>query len=259
MTEIPNLPASIIPRFSYEVQLSWVLKNNSLVNEQAFDINAPLDNPLQFEEKDNGQPMHLFLHTIISCFMTTYLFFAKKMKFKILHFECNAVANMESMEDEKTINHVNLYPKIFIADESLREKAIRAVEKTRKYCLVSNAEDVRLDCHCKILTEKFPVVEMSESIIFNPSHSLGYAEEIGDKIGIDFKKIDLHEFRKGLDVEMEHGKVNPQTNVTDNNIELTAKIAWAHLLEIPDYYTRLIKMEKEAKDKLNKTANHPDH
>ena len=259
MTEIPKPPASINTRFSYEVQLSWVLKNNSIVNEQVHDANASMDNSFQFEETDHGQPKHLLLHTIISCFMTTYLFFAKKMNFKILHFECNAVANMESMEDEQTINHVHLYPKIFIADESLREKAAQAIEKTRKYCLVSNAENVKLDCHCKILTEKFPDVEMSESIIFNPSHSLGYAEEIGDKIGIDFNKIDLHEFRKGLDVEMEHGKVNPQTNVTDNNIELTAKIAWAHLLEIPDYYTRLIKMEKEAKDKLSKKANLSDH
>ncbi len=259
MPDIPKLPVSIHPRFSYEVQLSWILKNNSLTNDQELNTNAPLDNPLQFEEKDNGQPKHLFLHTIISCFMTTYLFFAKKMNFKVLHFECNAVANMVSMEDETQIYHVNLYPKIFIADESLREKALQAVEKTRKYCLVSNAEDVRLDCHCKILTEKFPVVEMRESIIFNPSHSIGYAEEIGHKIGINFNKIDLHEFRKGLDVEMEHGKVNPQTNVTDNNIELTAKIAWAHLLEIPDYYTRLFKMEKEAKDKLSKKANLSDH
>lgn len=249
MTETPKLPAFISPQYSYEVQLSWVLKNNGSVNEHAFNANAPFDNPLQFEGKKNGQPMHLFLHTIISCFMTTYLFFAKKMNFKILHFECNAVANMESMEDEKAINHVHLYPKIFIADEYLREKALKAIEKTRKYCLASNAEDVRLDCHCKILTEKkMPKVEMSESIFFNPSHTLGYAEEIGDKIGIDFNKIDLHEFRKGLDVEMEHGKVNPHTNVTDNNMELTAKIAWAHLLEIPDYYSRLIKMEKEAKE-----------
>ncbi len=250
MTELPTLPVSIHPRFSYEVQLSWVLKNNMFLDEEEFNANAPLDNPLNFEEKDNGQPKHLFLHTIISCFMTTYLFFAKKMNFKILHFECNAVANVVSMDNETSITHVHLYPKIFIADESLREKAVKAVEKTRKYCLVSNADDVKLECHCNILTEKSLVVETIESIVFRPSHSLGNAEEIGNKIGIDFKKINLREFRKGLDVEMEHGKINTQTNITDNNIILTAKIAWAHLLEIPDYYTRLNKMESEAKNKL---------
>lgn len=247
MLESPNLPAAKSPRYSYEVQLSWVLRNNNLANEKVLNTNAPLENPIQFEELDYQQPKHLFLHTIISCFMTTYLFFAKKMNFKILHFECTAMASMESMESGSPVNHVHLYPKIFIADESLRENATSAVEKTRKYCLVSNAEDVQLECHCKILTEDLPVIEMSDAILVKPSHTLGYAAEIGDKIGIDFKEIDLHEFRQGLDVEMEHGKINPHTNVTNNDIEQTAKIAWAHLLEIPDYYTRLIKMEKEAK------------
>lgn len=249
MSETPKLPAFISPQYSYEVQLSWVLKKIGSVNEHAFNTNAPFDNPLQFEAKNNGQPKHLVLHTIISCFMTTYLFFAKKMNFKILHFECNAVANMDAHEFEAPVHHVHLYPKIFISDESLRQKAEMAIEKTRKFCLAGNADDIILECHCKILIEKPPAVKIPEATKFKPSHSRAYAEEVGDKLGIDFKKISLYEFRIGLDVEMEHGKINRETNVTDNNILLTAKIAWAHLLEIPDYYTRLVKMEREAKFK----------
>ncbi len=68
---------------------------------------------------------------------------------------------------------------------------------------------------------------------------------IGERVGIDFTKIDLEQFRLGLAVEMEHGSHDPETNVTDNSVSLTAKIAWAHLKEIPDYYTRLSKMEAE--------------
>ena len=49
----------------------------------------------------------------------------------------------------------------------------------------------------------------------------------------------------GMDVELEHGKVGPRTNVTNDDPVLTGKIAWAHLNEIPDYYTRLYKMEAE--------------
>ena len=247
---MPLLPATTTTMqsgFSYEVQLSWVLKNNGPTEGQEFDLNTPFDNPLQFEAKNNGQPKHLVLHTIISCFMTTYLFFAKKMNFKILHFECNAVASMGADEFDTPIHHVHLYPKIFISDETLRQKAEMAIEKTRKYCLEGNTDNLILECHCKILAEKLPAVETKESLRFKPSHSRAYAEEVGDKLGIDFKKISLHEFRIGLDVEMEHGKINSETNVTDNNILLTAKIAWAHLMEIPDYYTRLIKMEREAK------------
>lgn len=74
------------------------------------------------------------------------------------------------------------------------------------------------------------------------------ALQIGKAIGIDFNKIDIEQFRKGLEVEMEHGKRFPQANVTGDDPILTGKIAYAHLLEFPDYYTRLAKLEKEAKD-----------
>lgn len=71
------------------------------------------------------------------------------------------------------------------------------------------------------------------------------ARVIGDKIGVDWNKYDLEQFRLGLSVEMEHGSQDPETNVTNGDELLTGKIAWAHLKEIPDYYTRLIKMENE--------------
>lgn len=73
------------------------------------------------------------------------------------------------------------------------------------------------------------------------------ALEIGKKIGIDFSKIDLEQFRMGLEVELEHGTRFPQANVTGDDPVLTGKIAYAHLLEFPDYYTRLAKLENEAK------------
>lgn len=72
------------------------------------------------------------------------------------------------------------------------------------------------------------------------------AKQIGEKIGIDFNKFDLEQFRMGLAVELEHGSHDPETNITGDDFNMTGKIAWAHLKEIPDYYTRLDKMEKEA-------------
>jgi hypothetical protein len=74
------------------------------------------------------------------------------------------------------------------------------------------------------------------------------AKRIGEAIGIDWSKFDVEQFRMGLDVELEHGISDLQTNVTHDNEIITAKIALAHLNEFPDYYTRLEKMEKEAKE-----------
>jgi len=73
------------------------------------------------------------------------------------------------------------------------------------------------------------------------------AKTIGEEIGVDFTKFDLEQFRRGLEVEMEHGSQwGDETNVTKNDPHFTGRIAWAHLKEIPDYYTRLDKMEAEA-------------
>ena len=72
------------------------------------------------------------------------------------------------------------------------------------------------------------------------------AKGIGEALGIDWSKFDVEQFRMGLDVELEHGKRDPATDVTHDDPMLTGKIALAHLNEFPDYYTRLAKMEKEA-------------
>ena len=83
--------------------------------------------------------------------------------------------------------------------------------------------------------------EMAKYDRFGP----GEAKRIGDIIGVSWKKYALEEFRMGLHVELEHGARDSQTNVTDDDIIMTGKIALAHLKEIPDYYTRLHQMEKE--------------
>ena len=74
------------------------------------------------------------------------------------------------------------------------------------------------------------------------------AREIGEKLGIKWDKFDLEQFRYGLDVELEHGLRDPETNVTNDDPVLTGKIAYAHLKEFPDYYDRLEKMEHEAEE-----------
>ena len=76
------------------------------------------------------------------------------------------------------------------------------------------------------------------------------AKQIGDRLGIDWSKFDVEQYRMGLDVELEHGLIDPHTNVTNDDPIVTGKIALAHLNEFADYYTRLEIMEKEAEGKL---------
>jgi hypothetical protein len=85
---------------------------------------------------------------------------------------------------------------------------------------------------------------MSSHARFTPDQ----ARAAGERIGIDWdgSRFSLEQFRMGMDVELEHGTADPQTNVIGDDLIMTAKIARAHLNEFPDYYTRLAKMEAEA-------------
>lgn len=88
-------------------------------------------------------------------------------------------------------------------------------------------------------------MDMSEQARFTSEQ----AREAGERIGIEWatSPFDVEQFRMGMDVELEHGTQDPETNVTGDDVTMTAKIARAHLNEFPDYYSRLEVMEAEAR------------
>lgn len=75
--------------------------------------------------------------------------------------------------------------------------------------------------------------------------SKAQALRAGNRIGVDFDVIDVATLQRGMNVELEHGRIRGVTNVTNNSLLLTAKIALAHLDEYPDYYEALEKMEEK--------------
>jgi Protein of unknown function (DUF5661) len=79
---------------------------------------------------------------------------------------------------------------------------------------------------------------------FDPDEALRVATSLG--LDFDAEPFTLDEFRRGMEVELEHGRRDPETNVTSDDPLTTGKIALAHLREISDYYTRLDRMEAEA-------------
>jgi Protein of unknown function (DUF5661) len=85
---------------------------------------------------------------------------------------------------------------------------------------------------------------MSEKARFTPEE----ARAAGERIGIEWEtsRFGVEQFRMGMDVELEHGTQDLETNVTGDDVTVTAKIARAHLNEFPDYYTRLAVLEAEA-------------
>ena len=62
--------------------------------------------------------------------------------------------------------------------------------------------------------------------------------KVASDLNIDFTKFSLSDLIVGINIELEHGLINLETNVTNNDLLTTAKIALAHLNEFPDYYNK---------------------
>lgn len=82
------------------------------------------------------------------------------------------------------------------------------------------------------------------SIVRCPTVHLDDARRAAQIIGIDLSRsrFGIEDLRRGMVVELEHGPCGPggrSTNITKGDLVMTARIAYAHLLERPDYYDRL--------------------
>ena len=85
--------------------------------------------------------------------------------------------------------------------------------------------------------------------------NLNDAVMISNKLGITFDRFSINDFLTGINIELEHGSINPLTNVTNDDLEMTAKIALAHLNEFPNYYNKdygLPNLEDKLKNYLNR-------
>ena len=89
-------------------------------------------------------------------------------------------------------------------------------------------------------------VQGTKTMSEKKQYGFAEAKQIGDALSIRWDKFDVEQFTLGLNVELEHGRRDPRTDVTHDEPMVTGKIALAHLNEIPDYYTRMAVMENEA-------------
>jgi peroxiredoxin-like protein len=142
-------------QFLFEVKLNWQEKNKAVLSAVDADGTIDVATPPEFGgEGKPWSPEHLFISAISSCFMTTYLAFAKKLQFQIADFECNTIGQIEIVNSKYKFTLINLYPKIYVADEALKEKANAALEKTHKYCLISNSINAAIFYHSEIKVKK---------------------------------------------------------------------------------------------------------
>ena len=139
----------------FSADLNWTSGNKGIVSSQLIKPSICITAPPEFGgEGTDWSPEHLFLSSVSSCFMLTFLVFAKKINVEISGFECATTGQVEMIDGRYKFTYIHLYPKAFVANEADIEKAKVAMEKAKKYCLISNSVNAEIMQHPEVAIAK---------------------------------------------------------------------------------------------------------
>jgi organic hydroperoxide reductase OsmC/OhrA len=146
-------------QYFFEVQLNWQEGHKGILTANAVKDTIKVATPPEFKDgvPDMWSPEHLFLSSLSSCFMTTYLAFAGKAGLTISHFECNTIGQIELQQGHLEFTIINLYPKIFVANEKDIPLANDVLMRSYKHCIVANSIKTHLVHHGQVLVDTHPV------------------------------------------------------------------------------------------------------
>ncbi len=157
MTDIQHKMRKGNRQFLFEVDLNWLSENKGILSANDAAGAIQVATPAAFGGKGKEwSPEHLFLGSVSSCFMTTYLLFARKSELEVSRFECNIIGQIELTDGKYQFTHINIFPKIYVADEALKEKAKLVLQKTQQYCLVANSIKAKMIYHAEVLKDSPP-------------------------------------------------------------------------------------------------------
>jgi len=125
----------------YQVKLSWIADRKGIIQSDVLNSEIEVVTPPEFPKGISGfwSPEHLFVASVNSCFMTTFLAVAENSKLEFTNFECNAIGTLDRIEGKYCITEITLSPILTINDENFKEKGIRVMEMSEKACLISNS------------------------------------------------------------------------------------------------------------------------
>lgn len=150
-------------QFFFDVNLDWLENTKGILSSKNANGTIQVATPKEFGGEGNEwTPEHFFLSAISSCFMTTFLSFTKKLHFEIKDFKCEIIGQLEIVDGKYKFTNINLYPKVYLFDETLRDKTNVALEKTHKYCLITNSVNATVLYHDEIIIDNKLALEQDQ-------------------------------------------------------------------------------------------------
>ena len=142
----------------FATELYWSGDKVAIVGSSSLKTIAVSTSPEFGGADGEWSPEHLFLSSITSCFMSTYLVFVNKMKIENTGFECAATGQVEMVDGKYKFTYIHIYPKAFVGNDIDVERARVALEKTKKYCLISNSVNAEIVQHPEVVIAKHHAV-----------------------------------------------------------------------------------------------------
>ncbi|MFM9984396.1 MAG: OsmC family protein [Flavobacteriales bacterium] len=133
----------------YKVDLNWIEARKGLlqIDDQTATVEVATPPPFNGGLEGYWSPEHLLTASVSSCFMTTFLAIAENSKLQFTSFSCSAKGILEQVEGKWLMTEIQLFPKVDLADENDREKAVRVFTKSEAACLISNSIKMKVSLH----------------------------------------------------------------------------------------------------------------
>ena len=138
----------------FTTELYWSGDKSGILSSSSLKSFAVSTSPEFGGPEGEWSAEQLFLSSITSCFMSTYLGFVNKMKFENTGFECTATGQVEMVDGKYKFTYIHIYPKAFVGNDADVERAKVAMEKTKKYCLISNSVNAEIVQHPEVAISK---------------------------------------------------------------------------------------------------------
>jgi peroxiredoxin-like protein len=126
-------------KYFYQTEVEWTGERHGALRAPVLP-ELRVDAPPEFKGHDGvWTPEHLFVASVNSCFMTTFLAIAENSKLDFVSFQAGATGKLEKVERGFAMTEITLHPKLVIRNASDFERANRILEKAEKHCLISNS------------------------------------------------------------------------------------------------------------------------
>lgn len=135
----------------FQASIIWLNDKKGLLTSSEATGSIQVETPAVFGGKGKPwSPEHLFLGSISSSFMTTYLAFAEKFNVPIEGLSCRVSGLVELVNGRFSFTKVDAFPDIYIADPAHEKKAQLALQKTHKYCIIGNSIGTDINYHSSV-------------------------------------------------------------------------------------------------------------